>query len=79
MGPISRDYADWDDLLEENRCPVLRVRASDSWCLSEAEAVKMRKALPGCAYCEASDSDHMVYADNPAEFYAGLARFLETL
>lgn len=79
MGAISRDYSDWYDLLDKVRCPALLVRASDSWCLSEVEADKMRRALPDCSYYEVSDSDHMVYADNPDEFYSGLDRFLEKI
>jgi 2-succinyl-6-hydroxy-2,4-cyclohexadiene-1-carboxylate synthase len=79
MGAISRDYRDWYDLLGRIRCPVLLVRAEDSWCLSKEEADKIRKALPECSYYEISDSDHMVYADNPEEFYGGLDRFLEKL
>lgn len=76
MGAISRDYADWYDLLDKIACPVMLVRASESWCLSQEEANKIRRAIPGCSYSEISGSDHMVYADNPDEFYACLDRFL---
>lgn len=79
MGALSRDYADWYDLLARIDCPTLLVRAAESWCLSEEEAVKIRQALPGCAYFEVPGSDHMVYADNPEAFYAGFDRFLRTL
>jgi pimeloyl-ACP methyl ester carboxylesterase len=79
MGSIERDYCDWDDLLERIRCPVLLVRASNSWCLSQEEAARMRTAITGCSYFEIADSDHMVYADDPDEFYPGLDRFLKGL
>jgi pimeloyl-ACP methyl ester carboxylesterase len=79
MGAISRDYRDWYNLLGKIRCPTLLVRASESWCLSEEEAGKIKDAIPACSYYEVSDSDHMVYADNPDAFYAGLDRFLESI
>jgi 2-succinyl-6-hydroxy-2,4-cyclohexadiene-1-carboxylate synthase len=79
MGALSRDYRDWDGLLDKIKCPVLLVRAMESWCLSEEEADKIRMAMRGCSYYEVSNSDHMVYADNPDEFYPGLDRFLESI
>ena len=79
MGALSRDYHDWYHLLERIECPTLLVRADESWCLSREEAAKIRKALPGCEYSEVSRSDHMVYADNPGEFYRGLDHFLRKL
>ncbi len=79
MGAISRDYADWYELLDKIRCPAMLVRASKSWCLSQQEADKIRRTLPGCYYCEISGSDHMVYADNPDEFYPHLDRFLASV
>lgn len=79
MGALSRDYHDWYDLLAKITCPALLVRATESWCLSVEEAEKIRRALPGCDYYEVSDSDHMVYADNPEEFYAGFDEFLSKI
>ena len=79
MGAISRDYWDWYELLDKIKCPVMLARASESWCLSQEEADKIRKAIPTCFYCEISGSDHMVYADNPDEFYPHLDSFLESI
>lgn len=79
MGAISRDYADWYEFLDRINCPVMLVKASESWCLSQEEADKIRLAIPDCFYCEISGSDHMVYADNPDEFYPGLDRFLNSV
>jgi pimeloyl-ACP methyl ester carboxylesterase len=79
MGALSRDYHDWYHLLAGITCPVLIVRAAESWCLSTGEAAKMRQALPGCEYYEVPGSDHMVYADNPDEFYPGFDKFLKQI
>ena len=79
MGALSRDYQDWYDLLQKIECPTLLVRADESWCLSEEEAGKIRQAIRGCDYFEVSGSDHMVYADNPGEFYKGFDAFLKKL
>ena len=79
MGAISRDCADWYGLLDKIRCPVMPVRASESWCLSQDEADKIREAVPGCYYCEISGSDHMVYASNPDKFYPRFDRFLDSI
>lgn len=67
---------DWTDLLPRLRCPVLLVRAAESWELSAEHAQRMRSRIPDCTYVEISDSDHMVYADNPGEFYPALDAWL---
>lgn len=79
MGALSRDYHDWYDLLERIECPTLLVRAAESRCLSGEEAERIRRAIPACRYFEVSGSDHMVYADNPDEFYQGFDSFLSRL
>lgn len=76
MAAIGRACRDWSDILERVRCPVLLVRAAGSFCLTREDADRMRALARDCSYFEVSDSDHMVYADNPAEFYAGLDEFL---
>jgi pimeloyl-ACP methyl ester carboxylesterase len=76
MARIRDSYREWYDVLRRIQCPVLLVRASDSWCLSEEEAVKMRREIKDCTYFEISGSDHMVYADNPQEFYAVFDDFI---
>ncbi len=66
-------------ILEQIRCPSLLVRAADSWCLSAEEAARMRGLMRDCLYFEVTDSDHMVYADNPDEFYPQFDRFLSRI
>jgi 2-succinyl-6-hydroxy-2,4-cyclohexadiene-1-carboxylate synthase len=69
----------WYHILPQIQCPVLFVRAQDSWCLSAEEANKMRGMIKDCTYFEVSDSNHMVYADNPGEFYPQFEKFLESI
>jgi pimeloyl-ACP methyl ester carboxylesterase len=76
MAAIARAYRSWHDILRKIECPALLVRAADSWCLSERDAANMRETIASCAYYEVSGSDHMVYADNPDEFYAGFDDFI---
>jgi len=61
------------------KCPVLLVRATESWCLSREVADNMRPLIQDCTYFEVSRSDHMVYADNPDEFYPQFEQFLERI
>jgi 2-succinyl-6-hydroxy-2,4-cyclohexadiene-1-carboxylate synthase len=76
MAAIEEYRKAWYHLLPKLRCPVLFVRASDSWCLSKDEAEKMRKLIKDCTYFEVSNSDHMVYADNPDEFCPQFEEFI---
>ncbi|MFY9268273.1 MAG: alpha/beta hydrolase [Candidatus Manganitrophaceae bacterium] len=76
MSAIDVYYQGWDSLLSRIECPVLLVRAKKSWYLSEAEAAKMRRLIKNGIYFEVSDSDHIVYADNPDEFDPGFERFI---
>jgi len=76
MALIRKSYRDWHDMLRRIQCPVLLVRAKDSWCLSEEEAGRMRTDVKDCTYSEITGSDHMVYADNPNEFYAVFEDFI---
>ncbi len=76
MAAIARACRDWRDILERIECPVLIVRAAESWCLSKKEADEMCSIARDCTYFEVTDSDHMVYADNPAEFHAGFEEWL---
>lgn len=73
---IKNSYRDWHDMLRRIQCPVFLVRAKDSWCLPKEEADRMRADVKDCTYFEISDSDHMVYADNPDEFYPAFEDFL---
>lgn len=76
MTEIGKRYRSWNHLLPEIQCPVLLVRASASWVLSAEEAQYMRTKIPDCTYYEVTNSDHMVYADNPDEFYGPFEEFL---
>lgn len=76
MTEIGRNYKSWDHLLPRFECPVLLVRASNSWVLSAEEAESMRTKIPDCTYYEVTNSDHMVYADNPGGFYGPFEEFL---
>ncbi len=79
MAAIDEYRQKWYHILPQIQCPVLFVRASDSWCLSREEAEKMRKLIKNCTYFEVSNSDHMVYADNPDEFYPRFDQFLKAI
>jgi pimeloyl-ACP methyl ester carboxylesterase len=70
---------EWYDKLEQIRCPVLLVRATESTDLSPVQAVRMRERIRDCTYYEVSNSDHMVHADNPEGFYPPFDRFLAGL
>lgn len=76
MTEIGRSYKSWNHLLPRFECPVLLVRASNSWVLSAEEAEYMRTKIPDCTYYEVTNSDHMVYADNPGGFYGPFEEFL---
>lgn len=79
MSAIAAYHQEWFDILPRIECPVLLVRATESWCLSREVADKMRPLLQNCTYFEVSNSDHMVYADNPDEFYPQFKQFLDSL
>ena len=76
MREIGKQYRSWNHLLPGFECPVLLVRASNSWVLSVEEAEYMRTNIPDCTYYEVTNSDHMVYADNPEVFYGPFEKFL---
>lgn len=77
MSAIDTYYQGWYHILKQIQCPVLFVRAEKSWYLSEDEAIKMKKLIKRCEYFEISKSDHMVYADNPDEFYPIFDQFIK--
>ena len=77
MAAIGRSYKSWYHLLSGISCPVLLVRAAESWCLSKEVAAKMQALIKNVTYFEVPDSDHMVYADNPDKFYLPFESFLE--
>jgi Predicted hydrolases or acyltransferases (alpha/beta hydrolase superfamily) len=76
MAAIARASRDWRDSLGRVECPVLLVRAAESWSVPREEADEMRGIAKDCTYVEVPDSDHLVYLDNPAEFYRGFDEFL---
>jgi len=63
-------------MLPQIKCPVLLVRAANSWALSREEADKARVLIEDCVYFEVTNTDHMVHADNPNEFYPQFEQFL---
>ena len=79
MATIGRSYESWYHLLPQIKCPVLLVRAEQSWCLSRNGAQKMRSLLKNCTYFEVPESDHMVYVDNNENFYPKFDEFLKSL
>jgi pimeloyl-ACP methyl ester carboxylesterase len=76
MAAIDACYRDWWSIVRRIRCPVMLVRAENSWYLPVDEATSMRKQLPGCVYLEVPDSDHLVYVDNPAVFDPAFDEFV---
>ncbi len=76
MSAIDVYYQGWHQILRQIQCPVLLVRAENSWYLSKEEAATMRSLIKNCTYFEVSDSDHMVYVDNPDEFYPVFEEFI---
>ena len=76
MAAIAEYAQGWYHILPQIECPVLFVRASDSWCVSKEEADKMKTLMKNCTYFEVANSDHMVYADNPDEFYPQFEQFI---
>lgn len=79
MAAIAEYTQRWYHILPQIECPVLFVRAEHSWCLSKEEAEKMRALIKNCTYFEVSNSDHMMYADNPDEFYPRFDQFLNAI
>jgi pimeloyl-ACP methyl ester carboxylesterase len=77
MSAIDVYYQKWYHLLSKIKCPVLFVRAKNSWYLSGEEAEKMKAFIKtNFKYYEVSNSDHMVYVDNPDEFYPPFDKFI---
>lgn len=79
MQTIGKCYETWDHLLSQFQCPVLLVRASNSWVLTREKAEEMKTFIKDCTYCEITQSDHMVYADNPGDFYRVFDQFLDRI
>jgi pimeloyl-ACP methyl ester carboxylesterase len=57
----------------------LLVRGTESWALSREQAERMRPHIRDCTHVEITDSDHMVYVDNPKEFDPAFDAWLEGL
>jgi len=69
----------WLHLLPRIQCPTLLVRGTESRALTKEQAERMRPLIKDCTYVEISDSDHMVYVDNPKEFDPAFDAWLEGL
>lgn len=78
LSAIYACYRGWHPLLSQIRCPVLLMRAEYSWYLTREESTAMLKTLPSMSFLEITGSDHMVYADNPDQFYPAFEQFLMT-
>lgn len=76
MSAIDTYYQGWHHILKKIQCPVLLVRAKNSWYLSEEAAIKMSKFIKNCKYFEVPDSDHMVYVDDPDHFFPSFEKFI---
>jgi len=79
MAAMDEYHREWYDILPKIECPVLLVRAGDSWSLSKEQAAKMIPLIKDCTYYEVSGSDHALYLDNPEGFYPGFEEFLGRL
>lgn len=79
MSAIDAYYQGWHHILKQIQCPTLLARAESSWYLPKEEATKMKNILQNCTYFEVTNSDHMVYVDNPEEFYPRLDEFIAKL
>jgi pimeloyl-ACP methyl ester carboxylesterase len=77
MAAVAEYRQKWYNHLSNIQCPVLLVRASESVDLPEKDVEKMKGCIKNCTYFEVSNSDHMVYADNPEEFYPQFDQFLK--
>lgn len=76
MAAIGRSRADWRGHLGRVECPALVARAAESRALSREEADEMCRTAKDCTWFEVADSDHLVYLDNPDDFYRGFDEFL---
>ena len=79
MAAMDEYYREWYDILPKIECPVLLVRAGESWCMSGDQASRMIPLIRDCTYFEVPGSDHAMYLDNPDGFYPGLEEFLNRL
>jgi pimeloyl-ACP methyl ester carboxylesterase len=81
IGSVGAYQADWFHLLPRIQCPVLLLQGSDAQdrALNDEDARRMATELPHCTFRQIANTGHMVYADNPAAFYATLDEFLTTL
>lgn len=79
MATIQNKHRGWLDLLPRLQCPVCLVRASESVFFPSDDALQMKELIADCTYFEVEDSDHMVYEDDPAQFFAGFDAFLQKL
>ena len=76
LSAIDACYRGWHHLLPRIKCPVLLVRAEESWYLTKEESAAMLTSLPGASFLEVKGSDHMVYTDNPEQFYPVFEEFV---
>lgn len=78
LSAIDACYRGWHPLLRQIKCPLMLMRADNSWYLTKEESATMLTTLPSTSFVEITGSDHMVYADNPDQFYPLFEQFLMT-
>lgn len=78
LSAIDACYRGWHPLLRQIKCPLMLMRADNSWYLTKEESAAMLTTLPSTSFVEITGSDHMVYADNPDQFYPLFEQFLMT-
>ncbi len=81
MGAVGTYMEDWFHLLPKIQCPTLLVQAGnkEDTELTDEITAKMASMISNCTFRKIADSGHMVYADNPGEFYVVLDAFLSSL
>lgn len=58
------------------KAPTLIIRGAESDVLSEAQAKRLQKAIPGCAYTVVQKAGHTVPGDNPPAFRKAVVEWL---
>lgn len=79
MAALGVYWRNWEDIPPLVDCPVLFMKAAESWCLSPQDAATMRRLAPHAEFVEIPGSDHNVHHDNPEAFYEAFDRFVAGL
>jgi 2-succinyl-6-hydroxy-2,4-cyclohexadiene-1-carboxylate synthase len=79
MAALGVYWRNWEDIPPRVACPILFLRAAESWCLTPEGATTMRRLAPHAEYVEIPGSDHNLHHDNQAAFNEAFDRFLAAL